>query len=231
MESSDTVSALQSPSAVSSEATPSSSASNSLIVEDVDSGASTPSAPTDGDVPTGAGHRHRSRRRATAFDPYEPVAPEDVQVGYPLLRPPPGWDVRSPHNSTRWAWGTEEPSHLEKNVAPRVVPSYWLLRVLALCFCSWVLLVIVALFILIVPLSLGRMISVGIQAPVFLRHDPLNFVVGCILVQYGIKFYGYCNMQLLLRKISSLASMGNALVFKCKQCCFSFHGLFDDMLI
>lgn len=215
MESSDT-SALQSPSVVSSEATPSSSASNSLIVEDVDSGASTPLAPADGYVPTGAGHRHRSRRRATAPESDEPLAPEDIQVGYPLLRPPPGWDVRSSHNSTRWAWGTEEPSHLEKNVAPRVVPTYWLLRVLVLCFCSWILLVMIALFILIVPLSLGRMLSVGIQAPVFLRHDPLNFVVGCILLQYGFKFYSYCNIQLVLRKISGLASMGSSLILKRK---------------
>eukprot|EP01035_Chromulina_nebulosa_P019222 gene19222-25073_t len=40
-------------------------------------------------------------------------------VDRPLRRPPPGWDARFHENRTRWAWGNEEPSALELNVAPR----------------------------------------------------------------------------------------------------------------
>ncbi|KAJ1438831.1 hypothetical protein B484DRAFT_444328, partial [Ochromonadaceae sp. CCMP2298] len=103
----------------------------------------------------------------------------DPLVGAPLRRPPPGWDLRAPQQSTRWAWGAEEPSSVERNVAPRIPPAYWLPRVLCLLLFCWVGVNAFCLFLLLVPLPLGRAVVALLRVPVCLRHDPLCFLLGC----------------------------------------------------
>jgi hypothetical protein len=106
----------------------------------------------------------------------------DYIVGKPLLRPPPGWDIRNSQKSQRWAWLNEEPSTLEKNIAPRVKPTYWLLKTLVLIIISLTLLHCLVLCIFIVPVSVGRGLFQMLYIPRSLNHDPLCFIIGSYLV-------------------------------------------------
>lgn len=91
------------------------------------------------------------------------------------------------YTQTRWAWGTEEPSALERCVAPRLTPSWWLLRVALLVLCCFLLLNCITLFFFLVPLQLGRALSALVYVPQALKHDPLHFVVGCIVCMVASK--------------------------------------------
>ena len=79
---------------------------------------------------------------------------------------------------TRWAWGREEISQLEKNLAPRVIPTYCLLRVLMLCCMSWMLLILNTIAITLVPIMMGRMFFHTAQIPQRVQHDPVAYIVG-----------------------------------------------------
>jgi len=109
-------------------------------------------------------------------------------VGLPLRRPPVGWDARHTRNMTRWAWGTETPSDVEKTIAPRVVPTYWFLRICVLILATWIFLVVGMVFLLIGPLSLGRLLFKYLDLPSFLRHDPLLFVLGAFIFTMPMSF-------------------------------------------
>lgn len=80
---------------------------------------------------------------------------------------------------SRWAWGTEEPSAVEKNVAPREFPDNWVPRLALLLLICWALVNCFTLFLLTVPIPLGRSALSLIYYPKFLHHDPLYFVLGC----------------------------------------------------
>lgn len=79
---------------------------------------------------------------------------------------------------TRWAWGREDISQLEKNLAPRVIPTYCLLRVLVLCCMSWMLLILNTIAITLVPVMMGRMFFHTAQIPQRVQHDPVAYIVG-----------------------------------------------------
>lgn len=102
-------------------------------------------------------------------------------VGPPLKRPPPGWDARTNRTTTRWAWGTEAPGPLERTVAPQQRPPMVLLRVLLLLAASWGILAGAGLFFAFVPLLLGRQLLASMQFPHWMLHDPICFVLGCML--------------------------------------------------
>lgn len=84
---------------------------------------------------------------------------------------------------TRWAWGTEEPSFVEKNVAPRIIPKNWMFILLSILLITWFLVSSFVLFLFIVPLTIGRSLLYYIMFPTILSHDPLSFVVGLIVIQ------------------------------------------------
>jgi hypothetical protein len=73
------------------------------------------------------------------------------------------------------------PSAAEKNVAPRVIPADWLPRVVLLVLVCWGLANALTLFLFLVPVPLGRAALGLIYYPVYFRHDPLHFLVGCLL--------------------------------------------------
>lgn len=103
----------------------------------------------------------------------------NILVGDPLPRPPPGWDIRAPHTSTRWAWGPEEPSQLERNVAPRVAPTYCFLRCTLLIIASWLLMATTTLCCTLLPVVLGRLSQhCSEMVPARLMHDPVSYVLG-----------------------------------------------------
>lgn len=79
---------------------------------------------------------------------------------------------------TRWAWGREEISQLEKNLAPRVIPTYCLARVLVLCCLSWLLLILNTITITLVPVMMGRTFFSLAQFPLKVQHDPVAYIVG-----------------------------------------------------
>merc|ERR1712196_265077 len=99
-------------------------------------------------------------------------------IGPPLRRPPAGWDVRAPQASTRWAWGLEEASDVEKRLAPRSAPTYCSLRIAALILLSFVALNILILMTTVLPLFLGRLVMSNIWFLEWYKHDPFHFFIG-----------------------------------------------------
>eukprot|EP01036_Dinobryon_divergens_P022078 gene22078-30313_t len=107
----------------------------------------------------------------------------NIQVGDPLPRPPPGWDIRTPNSSTRWAWGNEEPSQLERLVAPRLAPSYCMLRCAVLICVTWCLLACITVSLTLLPVVLGRIAHLVTQlVPMSLAHDPACYVIGLMVL-------------------------------------------------
>jgi len=136
------------------------------------------------DPPTDGNNNYNDNNRAAVGAAAQAESDEEfvvLRVGPPLRRPPAGWDIRTPNQSTRWAWATEEPSALERSVAPRLTPTHWWLRCAALVVICFLLLHLAALFFLVVPLALGRGLSALVYVPKGIRHDPLHFVVGCMV--------------------------------------------------
>eukprot|EP01033_Poteriospumella_lacustris_P017152 gene17152-12270_t len=136
-----------------------------------------------------AGEGRRPSHHRTAAAPAtaaaaEMAVEEVIEVGPPLVRPPPGWDVRG--HGARWAWINETPSAIERNVAPRVIPSQWLWRTCLLIGISWCLSIVVALFLMVVPLQVGRSLSQLLCVPLAWQHDPLHFIVGLFVVKYAL---------------------------------------------
>ena len=78
----------------------------------------------------------------------------------------------------RWAWGLEEPSQLEKDLAPRDTPSHWLARTIILTLLSWSLLILNTLALTIVPLMTGRALFSVAQVPLWIQHDPISYITG-----------------------------------------------------
>ena len=109
--------------------------------------------------------------------------PARIHVGDPLPRPPPGWDVRTPRSSSRWAWGLEQPSETEMMVAPRVTPSWCFLRVTVLLVISLATVNALAVFVLIVPVLVGRAVMCSFPILSGYLHDPFNFLVGLTFLQ------------------------------------------------
>eukprot|EP01033_Poteriospumella_lacustris_P007298 gene7298-5251_t len=120
----------------------------------------------------------------TVLDQKKDLVGQVIEVGPPLVRPPPGWDVRG--HGARWAWINETPSAIERNVAPRVIPSQWLWRTCLLIGISWCLSIVVALFLMVVPLQVGRSLSQLLCVPLAWQHDPLHFIVGLFVVKYAL---------------------------------------------
>jgi hypothetical protein len=73
-------------------------------------------------------------------------------------------------------------------VAPRITPSKWFLKTLALLAISFTLLHAITLMIFIVPLTLGRNLFRVLYIPKFYIHDPLCFVVGSYVLAKLITF-------------------------------------------
>jgi len=127
---------------------------------------------------------------ATA-DPTAAAAVEEnmlPRVGRPLRRPPAGWDLRAPHQSTRWAWGSEEPSSLERHVAPRVIPKNWFSLLAIIIIQSWTLLICITILILVVPLNVGKVLLHFSLFPSRLSHDPLCFILGSVACLFALVF-------------------------------------------
>jgi hypothetical protein len=87
-------------------------------------------------------------------------------------------------NTTRWAWGTEEPTDLEKSVASRKIPTYWMPRTFLLALFSWLLLICTTLALTIVPLLTGRTIVWVVELPLWIHHDPVSYVVGLCVCSF-----------------------------------------------
>jgi E3 ubiquitin-protein ligase MARCH6 len=114
---------------------------------------------------------------------------EVIEVGPPLQRPPYGWDIRNSQNSSRWAYIGEEPSLVEQNVAPRVVPTYWLIRTIALVTVSCTLVVLIVLFVITVPLAIGRLLTHLLCIPQIFYHDPLHYFLGVFVVKIALDLF------------------------------------------
>jgi len=114
-------------------------------------------------------------------------------LGRVLRRPPPGWDARNLRNTTRWAWGGEEATDLERSVAPRVAPSWWLPRLAVALSLSWLLVVAVILSLTALPLLAGRAFF-WLLVPAWSVHDPVSFVCGvaicgaCVALMRRVSF-------------------------------------------
>lgn len=132
------------------------------------------------------------------------------KVGRPLRRPPRGWDARNnragnnrhqPIHSTRWAWGDETPSEIELSVAPQLQPKkYCRLKIAVFALATWIMLVALVMFIIFVPVFIGRFSLTRLSIPDWLHHDPVCFVLGgfacsgvapCLTALYSLDFNHY----------------------------------------
>ena len=128
-------------------------------------------------------------------------------VDRPLIRPPVGWDARNAQNISRWAWGSEEKSTEERNVAPRIYPSHWQLRILLFFILSWLVIVTGVISIFFAPVNIGRVVFHLLQLPIWLRHDPLLFIFGiitCISVTSTLTSFNWNSINMCIDKLLSI---------------------------
>jgi hypothetical protein len=121
-----------------------------------------------------------------------------------MLRPPAGWDARTRKSTvpsflppfldlvahlisiqTRWIWGTDPLTDLQKTVAPKHCDaSFLFLRCLILIFSSWILVLIASFSLVILPLATGRFVFYLYQIPISFYHEPVCFVLGFYVLQF-----------------------------------------------
>eukprot|EP00602_Paraphysomonas_sp_CaronLab_P005391 CAMPEP_0185020942 /NCGR_PEP_ID=MMETSP1103-20130426/3590_1 /TAXON_ID=36769 /ORGANISM="Paraphysomonas bandaiensis, Strain Caron Lab Isolate" /LENGTH=969 /DNA_ID=CAMNT_0027552163 /DNA_START=333 /DNA_END=3242 /DNA_ORIENTATION=+ len=103
-------------------------------------------------------------------------------VGQPMRRPPPGWDARTRMSTTRWAWNASQATDLERLVAPRVFPSFFIIRILLVVAVCWLAVVLASAAITILPLSLGRLMAYLLLIPQAYIHDPVCILIGYLVI-------------------------------------------------
>lgn len=103
---------------------------------------------------------------------------EDELVGAPLQRPPPGWDDLAGGGQGRWAWGNEEPTEVERNLAKRRTPDRLTLRLGVLLGLGWATVLCLVLLGTWAPLVLGRRVFQLLRIPTSVIHDPFAFALG-----------------------------------------------------
>lgn len=114
--------------------------------------------------------------------------------GTPIARPPEGWDDLGAGGADvqgRWAWGREKKSVVEEAIAHRVdffgrnkaSVSYWAVwvKLIFMFFSAWLSTTCFICISLICPLAFGRTLYHILQVPQAYVHDPLAFVVGCLI--------------------------------------------------
>jgi len=121
-----------------------------------------------------------------------------------VLRPPEGWETRDSTQSSRWAWIDEPKSRLETSLASIVVPSMWRLKLLSIVFLSWLVTVLMVLFVTLLPLLIGRSILTALRVPDCFRHDPISFVLGVILYRRIEKFVKFTGIPDFRRDLSGI---------------------------
>ena len=129
-----------------------------------------------------------------------------------LRRPPPGWDSRVLRPTSRWAWGGEEKSAVERGVLERRIPSFWLIRLLALCLITWLLLTTMILCVAFVPMLTGRFVFLIVQLPLWMVHDPACFIIGAAVNYYVVRSLSKLLSRPMSYYIAGCASMPVAVV-------------------
>jgi hypothetical protein len=112
----------------------------------------------------------------------EETDPATCRFEAPLQRPPKGWETRSSMQSTRWAWGREQKSNLEENLAHRFRPNWLHIRIFLLFSISWLATIFSIAFVTVLPLATGRLCLQILRWPATLLHDPLSFILGASLL-------------------------------------------------
>lgn len=64
---------------------------------------------------------------------------------------------------------------------------------------SWTLLTGVGLLIMVVPLGVGRWFCHLLHVPLFLLHDPLNFIFGVMILHFGYAIGKYVKDSRMLK--------------------------------
>lgn len=74
-------------------------------------------------------------------------------------------------------------AEVEKQVAPRIVPKDWKVKVAILLVLQWVFVVFCLLSFTIVPVAVGRWeLCSLLHLPVAFSHDPINYLVGIVIM-------------------------------------------------
>ena len=139
-------------------------------------------------------------------------SPEQYRFTDSIERPPEGWE--SQRNSARWAYGEEAKSHVEVSLAPRFVPSFWLLRLLLLMGISWIVLTHVILLFTIGPIVIGRIITQTLRFPVQYQHDPLCYVLGVKIMWKIGEFFVRLKSENVTKAYNALKKVSLYLILK-----------------
>ena len=65
--------------------------------------------------------------------------------------------------------------------------SYWGLRLSAILFLSWIVTVLLILCVFVAPIGVGNFIFSVLRVPASLRHEPVSFVLGFLLILKATK--------------------------------------------
>ena len=88
-------------------------------------------------------------------------------------------------SQTRWIWGNDPLTDLQKTVAPkRCEIPYCGLRCLLLVFSCWISVLIVGFSFVILPVATGRFVFYLCQIPPSFYHEPACFILGMFVVKF-----------------------------------------------
>ncbi len=76
--------------------------------------------------------------------------------------------------------GSEGDASASANLKPRKTPSFWLVRVVVICFLAWASAMVMTITVGLVPFHVGRAMVQLLQLPVV--HEPLIFGIGTAMI-------------------------------------------------
>jgi hypothetical protein len=110
-----------------------------------------------------------------------------LEVGPPLVRPPPGWEDPAGALMGRWAWGNEPAGEEERNLAPRRRPKFLALPLCALLLLAWISILALSMSVVYVPFAVGRKLFTLLHVPEAWMHDPFGFAFGYALYRLSVE--------------------------------------------
>ena len=119
------------------------------------------------------------------------------------------WDEDVGYDDTRWAWGNEPVSDLERSVAPRARPSLCGMRLVILLVASWVGILLLVGSFLLLPLLLGRAGFALLRVPVQFYHDPFAFALGAGICWTAHKWLARLQRRLTLADVRAWAAQAS----------------------
>lgn len=115
----------------------------------------------------------------------------EVSIKGPMKRPPKGWDSRKRTDVGRWSWIVGDKPPVEQEVAPRIIPANWLSKTAILFLLQWLVVIFFIFTHTMLPVLTGRAVMGLLLIPTQYLHDPLNYILGMVVLTqlFGVARY------------------------------------------